>query len=68
MTKKGIHRDSYHIDRVIEEEGYHEWNLQILPNAANVRKYLHYRWDEETRKMVYDVKLVKQIEDDNNPF
>ena len=42
MVKKGIYKDSFHIDRIREEEGYHAWNIQVLENHKNVKKYIDY--------------------------
>lgn len=47
--KKGRTIDGYNVDRIKEgrewENGYHEWNIQILKKPANIRKY--YDWKKQ---------------------
>ena len=59
LAGKGIHKDSLHIDRVIEELGYTKNNIRAIPNQENVRKYLRYRYNYEERKMVFEFKVLK---------
>jgi hypothetical protein len=42
---KGITAKSLTIDRIDETGGYHIDNIQAIPNAANIRKFLHYKHD-----------------------
>jgi len=44
MLGRGIKADSYHIDRIKEELGYVEGNLQVLTNTENLKKYREYDW------------------------
>ena len=63
----GITKNSYHIDRIDEEEGYHIWNIQKLTNTENVKKYKEY--DRETKKAkVYTVKEKETDKDNEVPF
>ena len=59
--KKGIFRDSFHLDRIREEIGYVCGNLQLLPNHQNVKKYLEYKYDEHERKMKAEIIVNKGI-------
>jgi len=45
--RKGISKDSLHIDRVDENKGYHIDNIQVLTNTQNVKKYC--KWVERNR-------------------
>jgi len=42
ITKKGKNKDGYTIDRKEQDKGYHSWNIQVLTNSNNVKKYY---WD-----------------------
>lgn len=42
LEGRGIHKHSYHVDRIREELGYVEGNLQKLKNYENVKKYRDY--------------------------
>lgn len=59
IAKKGIYKDTFHIDRIKEQEGYTKENIQTLTNSENVRKYLKYYWDEYNRKMKFTFKTNK---------
>ena len=59
IAKKGIYKDSLHIDRVSEQGGYTRKNIQVLTNSNNVKKYLKYYWDEYNRKMIFKFKTIK---------
>lgn len=39
INKKGISGNAFHVDRIIEEEGYTADNIQALENIENVKKY-----------------------------
>lgn len=66
LKGKGISAESYHVDRIDESLGYIEGNLQVLTNAANIKKYLEY--DYRTR----EAKVIKtgngQPRGDDMPF
>lgn len=52
INKKGIFGESYHIDRIDENDGYNIENIQILRNSQNIRKYINYKYtDEDGRKI-----------------
>ena len=40
FNRRGILKDSYHIDRKKEDAGYVIGNLQMITNSENVKKYL----------------------------
>jgi len=42
INKKGIKKDSFHIDRINESVGYQIGNLQLLTNSENIRKYIQF--------------------------
>lgn len=66
IDKKGINRDSYHIDRIKEDLGYIPGNLQLLKNVDNIKKY--HRSHHDGEKMVYKAELVKNEPADDVPF
>ena len=57
IAKKGRRKDSIHIDRIRENDGYTEDNIQALTNTQNVRKYLKYYWDGY--KMNFKFETIK---------
>jgi hypothetical protein len=71
MVKKGTKSKSYHIDRIIELEGYHKDNIQTLENCKNSEKYrnfkksLQYQYNENTGNMEF---WVITEEDQKNDF
>lgn len=60
MIKKGIERDSLHIDRKKEWEGYVKGNIQCLTNSENMRKRLVYEWEQKR----FRVQLTKPNTDE----
>ena len=45
MVGKGITKNSYTIDRIVETKGYTKGNIQVLTNSDNLKKrYLRYDW------------------------
>jgi len=52
LTGKGRTATSWTVDRIIEELGYIEGNIQALQNADNVRKYLNYDWQTGAAQVV----------------
>jgi hypothetical protein len=61
LKKKGIFKDSFHLDRIREDIGYVAGNLQLLTNSQNVKKYLEYKWDDNERKMKAKIITTKGI-------
>lgn len=59
IARKGRKKDSLHIDRIYENNGYTKENIQTLTNSENVRKYLKYYWDEYNRKMIFKFNTIK---------
>ena len=41
--RRGIEKDSYHIDRIEETVGYVSGNLQMITNEQNIKKYYAHR-------------------------
>ena len=68
MAKKGIMKDSWHVDRIDESKGYVPGNLQVLTNSANVRKYLTYQYDERDKPTNYKTKKTVQVDTNEYPF
>ena len=70
LARKGRFKDSYHIDRIREWEGYHKDNIQVLENSANVRKALVWRYMSDQAKMEFKMKVIfiNQEPDSEVPF
>jgi hypothetical protein len=68
MAGKGINKTGLHIDRIREELGYIEGNLQILTNTENVKKYLSYQYDKTGKPENYRIKKSVQINNSDDPF
>lgn len=51
---KGRSANSYTVDRIFEEVGYHADNIRLLTNRNNVKKYFSYDW---RTKRVYELKM-----------
>lgn len=62
MDVKGIYKDSYHIDRIDENKGYHMDNVQLLTNSQNVRKFFDHYYDDSIGKYVFKVKKTPETE------
>jgi hypothetical protein len=70
LAKRGRKSYSYHIDRIDETQGYHWWNIQILTNVDNVKKYMTWKYDEKGKPIeFYTVTsrstLVPIVEEDD---
>jgi hypothetical protein len=61
---KGITKKGLHVDRINEDEGYHIWNIQVMENSDNIKKYLDHHYNgsqmkfsfrKETQSVVSDV-------------
>lgn len=63
MVKKGIYKESLHIDRIDETKGYVKGNLQAIPNADNIKKFLHYDYHNGKFSAV-----TQKIGDDNDNY
>jgi hypothetical protein len=68
MAGKGINKAGLHIDRIKEELGYIEGNLQVLTNTENVKKYLSYQFDKTGKPENYRIKKSLTISDPDSPF
>lgn len=65
LVGRGIEKDSWHIDRIDEDEGYHAWNIQVLTNSENIKKYRTY--DYLTGKGSTET-IVESESDNDLPF
>jgi hypothetical protein len=66
MVKKGIYKDSYHIDRIDESKGYTVDNIQLLTNSENISKFLQYdyvngKFSAVTKKILPDNEKFKDV-------
>ncbi len=71
IAKKGRSSTSIHIDRIKEELGYIEGNLQSLENAENVKKYKRWIDRDRNNKSVFKTITIKPPDkstDDDYPF
>lgn len=70
LARKGRFKDSYHIDRINEWEGYHKDNIQVLDNSTNVRKALTWRYLSDEAKMEFRMTtiIINQGPDSEVPF
>lgn len=68
ITRKGIKKNSIHIDRIKEDVGYKIDNIQPLTNSQNIKKYLKYYWDEYNRKMIFEFKTYKNDREEQEHF
>ena len=62
ITKKGIKKTSYHVDRIDSSMGYFIGNIRAVPavvNGLRVHKQLVYFWSEESRQMIFKVDTHK---------
>ena len=49
IAGKGRTVNSFHIDRINEDEGYHFDNIQVLTNSENVKKYHRLKYNKDER-------------------
>lgn len=72
MVGKGRSKESYTIDCIVNEEGYHKDNLQVLTKSANSSKgtkKLEVWWDDCERKLKAKVVELKTNTDNSDcPF
>lgn len=68
MAGRGITRTSLHVDKIIDELGYVEGNLQVLTNSQNVRKYLGYEFDENGKPYNFRINKRDNGKTDEDPF
>jgi hypothetical protein len=66
IAGKGRSADSYTIDRIYNNVGYHIDNIQVLTKSQNVKKYyLSYDWEH---KIATVMKPIDFIDNNENPF
>ena len=68
LTMKGIYKDSLHVDRIIESEGYYYENIQALPNTDNVKKYCAYIGTVEGKKIYKTITNKTTDNEKDLPF
>ncbi len=67
MAGKGITKTGLHIDRIKEELGYIEGNLQVITNTQNVKKYLSYTYNEKGKPENFKIKKSVSLENFEKP-
>lgn len=60
----GRSAEGYTLDRIHNDRGYTEDNIQVMTNRDNVKKYFTYDWQTKT---VYELKPV-EIDKEDLPF
>jgi transcription initiation factor TFIIIB Brf1 subunit/transcription initiation factor TFIIB len=68
FARKGRFKDSLHMDRVREWEGYHFWNMQTITNSQNVKKALLWRYLSEKKKMEFKMGTITWGQQEGDPF
>ena len=71
IAKRGRSSTSFHIDRIKEELGYVEGNLQVLENAENVKKYKRWVCLDQDNRSVFKTTINKPPDEslyDDCPF
>lgn len=68
IAKKGRRKDTLHIDRIKEQEGYTKENIQALTNSQNVRKYLKHYWDGYRMNFKFQTLKYDTNEYKSTPF
>lgn len=65
IKRKGRKANCIHVDRIDENKGYTEDNIQALTNSQNIRKYVRYthQYDEREKKMIFETSVVIAIEE-----
>lgn len=61
LSKVGIYSYSYHIDRIKEELGYIEGNIQLLKNPENVKKFLRWQHDQKGKPVEFKTETEKAV-------
>lgn len=65
MWKKGRTKKSYSVDRIVEELGYIEGNIQALEVGKNKKKHLEYDWQTKQARVV---SYSPSVRAEDNPF
>lgn len=71
INKKGIGKNSLHIDRIKEYEGYTKNNIQVLENHLNVKKYVNFiSIGPDGNKIFKTMTIINNIDSSNEdcPF
>jgi hypothetical protein len=64
IAGKGRAAESFTIDRIREELGYHEENIQIKRKGDNVRKYyLSYDWFRKSATVMKPIEIIDKEKD-----
>ena len=53
---KGRSSESYTVDRIHNDLGYHIDNIQVMTKQDNIRKYFSYDWRTKTATVITDTK------------
>lgn len=62
IGQKGKSKFGYTIDRIDQNEGYHAWNIQVLTNSENVKKYFDYTYNNGQMEFSFRPATVQQLE------
>lgn len=68
MTGKGRMRESLHIDRVIEKNGYVAGNIRALENHKNVKKFMTYTYGPKGKPENFKVSKEVELNEEDYPF
>jgi hypothetical protein len=68
LNKSGKFKDSFHIDRINENEGYLINNIQVLTNSENVKKYMRFKELQRNGKPTFEVIVMKEPNFSGVPF
>lgn len=63
IGRKGRSAESYSIDRIHNDLGYHADNIQLMTNRDNVKKYFSYDWRAKTVHI-----MTAESQSEENPF
>ena len=67
MNMRGRTGQAYHIDRIHEEEGYTEGNLQTLKNVDNIKKYVAFKYRDRDGAH-FETKIQQPLNGADYPF
>lgn len=68
IARKGILKTGLHIDRINENSGYIEGNLQVLTNTENVKKYMSYQHDKNGKPEKFKINKSIKLDYSDSPF
>ena len=66
IINKGRTKEGFTIDRIDQNEGYHIWNIQVLSNTKNVKKFIEYKYNNG--QMEFNFREESKPNSDYVPF